>query len=321
MITYLRTKSTTIRSVDDSRATRQRVCFCLLCVFSPACVFSSAPHPMCRSQARGQSIWLADVFQKLRLPEFAQRLRYLPEFAQLLVAFVCLPECCVALFRLVFLFRVVLVGECLLHPFPFPFCREASGGSRRSCPGSCQMCSSADRKTLPMLPRVKATEGWFVRWWTARSWVACCVCTMQAWQEERVQAYIAGDACCFRNFEAVVDLLSPSKYISTWPMVPAEEIRASAVDLQMPTEETPKKDTPSRTPSQKPFYPPAFPRSLAFPPSLHQPPPSLPLTLSLPVAYEKRIHTFVKLVAVVDANSPLQRTLSVMSLTSKYCPR
>ena len=77
-----------------------------------------------------------------------------------------------------------------------------------------------DRNTLPMLPRVKATEGWFVRWWTARSWVACCVCTMQAWQEERVQAYIAGDACCFRNFEAVVDLLSPS-----------------AVDLQMPTEE------------------------------------------------------------------------------------
>ena len=33
--------------------------------------------------------------------------------------------------------------------------------------------------------------------WTPRSWVACCVCSMQAWQEERIQAYIAGDDCCF----------------------------------------------------------------------------------------------------------------------------
>ena len=73
--------------------------------------------------------------------------------------------------------------------------------------------------------------------WTPRSWVACCVCTMQAWQEEMVQAYIAGDACCFSNFQAVADLLDPARYIRTWPMVPAEEIRASAVELQMPTRE------------------------------------------------------------------------------------
>ena len=70
--------------------------------------------------------------------------------------------------------------------------------------------------------------------WTRRSWVACCVCTMQAWQEERVQAYIAGDACCFSYFQDVADLLNPDRYIRTWPMVPAEEIRASAVELQMP---------------------------------------------------------------------------------------
>ena len=60
---------------------------------------------------------------------------------------------------------------------------------------------------------------------------------MQAWQEERVQAYIAGDACCFSNFQAVADLLDPARYIRTWPMVPAEEIRESAVELQMPTGE------------------------------------------------------------------------------------
>ena len=67
---------------------------------------------------------------------------------------------------------------------------------------------------------------------TPRSWVACCVCTMQAWQEERVQAYIAGDACCFSNVEAAADLLNPDRYISTWPMVPAEEMTSSAVELQ-----------------------------------------------------------------------------------------
>ena len=71
--------------------------------------------------------------------------------------------------------------------------------------------------------------------WAPRSWVACCVCTVQAWQGEMVQAYIAGDACCFSNFQAVADLLNPARHIRTWPMVPAEEIRSSAADLQLPT--------------------------------------------------------------------------------------
>ena len=52
-----------------------------------------------------------------------------------------------------------------------------------------------------------------------------------------VQAYIAGDNCCFRNFLAVADLLDPARYTRTWPMVPAEEIKASAVELLMPTGE------------------------------------------------------------------------------------
>ena len=54
---------------------------------------------------------------------------------------------------------------------------------------------------------------------------------MQVWQEEMVEEYIAGDACCFSNFQAVADLLNPAIYIRTWPLVPAEEIDASAVDL------------------------------------------------------------------------------------------
>lgn len=70
--------------------------------------------------------------------------------------------------------------------------------------------------------------------WTSRSWIACCVCAMQAWQEAMVQAYVAGDRCCFSNFEAVADLLNPDRYIRTWPMVPKQEILDSAVKLQMP---------------------------------------------------------------------------------------
>ena len=70
--------------------------------------------------------------------------------------------------------------------------------------------------------------------WTSRSWVACCVCTMQAWQEEMVQAHIAGDDCCFSNFEAVADLLNPARYIRTWPTVPEQEIWSSAVKIKMP---------------------------------------------------------------------------------------
>ena len=58
---------------------------------------------------------------------------------------------------------------------------------------------------------------------------------MQAWQEDMVQDYIAGDACCFRNFEAVHELLNPERYIRKWKMVPAHEVRASAVNLQAPT--------------------------------------------------------------------------------------
>ena len=92
---------TTIRSVDDSRATRQRVCFCLLCVFSPVCVCFPLRYIQCADLKHAGNLFGSQMCSSAR-----QR--------------------------------------------------------RRSCPGSCQMCSSADRKTLPMLPRVKATEGWFV---------------------------------------------------------------------------------------------------------------------------------------------------------------
>lgn len=71
--------------------------------------------------------------------------------------------------------------------------------------------------------------------WTPRSWVACVVCTMQAWQEEMVQAYIVGDACCVSNVEVVADLLHLARYNRTSSMVPAAEIIASAVQLQIPT--------------------------------------------------------------------------------------
>ena len=62
-----------------------------------------------------------------------------------------------------------------------------------------------------------------------------------------VQACIAGDACCFGNFQAVGDLLNPARYIRTCPMVLAEEIRASAVELHIPAGEKIKARVTERT--------------------------------------------------------------------------
>jgi len=71
--------------------------------------------------------------------------------------------------------------------------------------------------------------------WTPRAWVACCVCTMQAWQEERMYAYIAGAKCCFKHPQAVAKLLDPEAYAAVWTSLPSDEIKASAVQLHLPT--------------------------------------------------------------------------------------
>ena len=78
--------------------------------------------------------------------------------------------------------------------------------------------------------------------WQPRAWVACCVCAMQGWLEDRVSGYLVNgedDAgrrtiCCFRNPTAVAKLLDPEAYIKVWTSVPAFEVRQSAVRLELP---------------------------------------------------------------------------------------
>ena len=48
--------------------------------------------------------------------------------------------------------------------------------------------------------------------WQPRRMVACSVCTMLAWAEERVFLYIAGHRCSFKYPMAVASLLDPERY-------------------------------------------------------------------------------------------------------------
>ena len=61
------------------------------------------------------------------------------------------------------------------------------------------------------------------------------MCTMQGWQEDRTPAYIAGRNPCFDDPQAVAKLLDPEAYARVWTSAPVDELRASAVKLQLPS--------------------------------------------------------------------------------------
>ena len=64
-----------------------------------------------------------------------------------------------------------------------------------------------------------------------RQFVACAFCAMQYWNEELRQVYIAGPSCFMKNPAMVAELLSADWYKKEWPLIPVEELDASAVDL------------------------------------------------------------------------------------------
>ena len=70
--------------------------------------------------------------------------------------------------------------------------------------------------------------------WQPRRMVACSVCTMLAWAEERVFLYIAGHKCSFKDPMAVASLLDPERYALVWKTVPKNELMASTVSLKIP---------------------------------------------------------------------------------------
>ena len=60
---------------------------------------------------------------------------------------------------------------------------------------------------------------------------ACVFCALLDWPEELRFVYLAGEQCFMPSPGLVADLLSVEWYKSQWPLIPPEELDASAVDL------------------------------------------------------------------------------------------
>ena len=64
-----------------------------------------------------------------------------------------------------------------------------------------------------------------------RTWQACVFCARQFWGEQLEQKYIAGEHCFMAMPGKVAQLLSVERYLELWPLIPRDNIYASAVDL------------------------------------------------------------------------------------------
>ena len=64
-----------------------------------------------------------------------------------------------------------------------------------------------------------------------RSFEACVFCAMLHWSEHLKSVYIAGENNEIKNPAAVADLLSVDWYSDQWPLIPKEELNASAIDF------------------------------------------------------------------------------------------
>ena len=64
-----------------------------------------------------------------------------------------------------------------------------------------------------------------------RQFVACVFCALLRWSEEQRQVYIAGPWCFMKSPRLVAELLSAAAYAEAWPLIPREELDASAVAL------------------------------------------------------------------------------------------
>ena len=60
---------------------------------------------------------------------------------------------------------------------------------------------------------------------------ACVFCAMLRWTEELRMCFIAGPQCDIPNPKALASLLSAEWYMEQWPLIPRENLLASAVDF------------------------------------------------------------------------------------------
>ena len=64
-----------------------------------------------------------------------------------------------------------------------------------------------------------------------RRFAACAFCALLDWSETRAQLYLAGPHCTIPDPAAVASLLAADWYHTHWPLIPLEELYASAVDF------------------------------------------------------------------------------------------
>ena len=64
-----------------------------------------------------------------------------------------------------------------------------------------------------------------------RAYKACVFCAMQQWSENLTDEYLAGPQCTIPSKGLVAQLLFAEWCASQWPLIPREELMASAVDL------------------------------------------------------------------------------------------
>ncbi|CAE7535845.1 tkt, partial [Symbiodinium sp. CCMP2592] len=66
-----------------------------------------------------------------------------------------------------------------------------------------------------------------------RCMLGCAFCARSHWREAMQAVYLTGEKVFMNNAEAVWDLLSVKRYQERWPLIPLEELEASAVDMSV----------------------------------------------------------------------------------------
>ena len=88
-----------------------------------------------------------------------------------------------------------------------------------------------------------------------RAFKACVCCAMQQWSENLHSEFLVGPQCSIPNREGFAECLSAEWYHSRWPLIPREELMASAVDF--PHLDADGEETSSKILLQKRRVPPA----------------------------------------------------------------
>ena len=74
--------------------------------------------------------------------------------------------------------------------------------------------------------------------WAPRCLRACVFCARLKWAEVLREEYIAGPSCTMADPARVCELISCARYEKRWPLIPVDELRASAIELPIASTES-----------------------------------------------------------------------------------